>query len=148
MVNKSRFPLQRQPGNPCGIAPSRQGHTGRQALEVGQHTERCAGVDAQSGSTEHRDIPGHLQQHLLREHSLCPPRPWARQHRRHSKGGKQRKTISSRCSLGAGSIVCREPVTPWRGNYGMSSHMGRVKMLQEARNGFLAACQDLSPSKA
>lgn len=83
-MNKPRLPLQRQPGNLRGIAPSWQGHTRRQALEVSQQTERRAGVDAQSGSTEHWDVTGHLQQHLLREHSLCPPRPWEQQHHGHS----------------------------------------------------------------
>lgn len=101
-MKKPRFPLQRQPGDPCGIALSWQGRTGRQALEVGQHTERRAGVDAQSGSTEHRHVTGHLEQHLLREHPPRPPHPWAQQHRGHSHGGgKQRKTISSHRSLSA-----------------------------------------------
>lgn len=55
---------------------TQQSRTWRQGLKVSQHAVRCAGVDAQGGSAQHRDVTGHPQQHLLREHSLRPPRPW------------------------------------------------------------------------
>lgn len=149
-MNKPRFPLQRQPGNLCGVAPSWQetipgtrlskSASTRNAVQgltlrvAAQSTEMSLGTFSSifSGNTPRvRHVPGHGSTMGT-----------------DTAGGKQRKTISSQRSLGAGSIMHREPATPWRRDYGTGSRMGRVRMLQEARNRFLAACQDLSPSKA
>lgn len=121
-----------------------QGRTGRQALEVGQHAERRAGVDAQGGGAEHGDVTRHLQQQLLGEHPPCPPRPWARQHHGHGPAGEENKGKPSAHTTALAPAVGTS-YTPerelWSGcPYRWSQNAPK------ARDGFLAACPDLSPS--
>lgn len=150
--------MQKRLENPPGFLSTRQSHTWSQGLEVGQHAVRRAGVDAQGGGTQHRDVTGHLQQHLLGEDPLRPPRPWGtssiaggtgRAAGRWARKGKCYETSSHAIALTP--VVAASPLRAqsksWKVNYETFFHMGMAKILQEAGDGSPTACQDLSPSK-
>lgn len=98
-------------------------HTWRQALEVAQHAERRAGVDAERGSAQQWDVAGHPQQAVLREHRVCPPRPWA--------AGKGQRWDTLHCALThtAAAPPCSACGKHRTATYETFSSVGRARML-------------------
>ena len=98
-------------------------HTWRQALEVAQHAERRAGVDAERGSAQQWDVAGHPQQAVLGEHRVCPPRPWA--------AGKGQRWDTLHCALThtAAAPPCSACGKHRTATYETFSSVGRARML-------------------